>query len=158
MTNYTWTLGGPGGIIYSGFGSRQILVKWVSTGAKTVSVNYTAAGGCRALNPTVLNVYVVTCSDSVISGTGGSLSTAGFTVYPNPNNGKFTALIECECREHCTIDVFNMMGVKVFGLDNLNTESKLEVPIDLQDLPNGIYTVVFRNNDQWTIRKIVINK
>ena len=37
-------------------------------------------------------------------------------------------------------------------------ESKLEVPIDLQDSPDGIYIVIFRNSDQQIIRKIVINK
>jgi hypothetical protein len=158
MTNYTWTLGGSGGIIYSGFNSRQIYVKWTVAGSKTVSVNYTAPGGCRAPTPTVLNVYVTNCSDSVVAGVDPGTSPSSFTVYPNPNNGRFTALIQCECRDNCSLDVFNMMGVKVFELANLNMESKLEVPIDLQDLPQGIYTVVFRNSNQWLIRKIVINK
>jgi trimeric autotransporter adhesin len=158
MTNYTWTLGGSGGIIYSGFNSRQIYVRWTIAGSKTVSVNYTAAGGCRAPTPTVLNVYVTNCSDSVVSGIDPGLSPSSFTVYPNPNNGRFTARIQCECRDNCSLEVFNMMGVSVFELANLNMESKLEVPIDLQDLPQGIYTVVFRNSNQWLIRKIVINK
>lgn len=158
MTNYTWTLGGSGGIIYSGFTSHQIYVQWTIAGAKTVSVNYTAPGGCRAPTPTVYNVYVVSCGDSVIAGNDPGLSSAGFTVYPNPNNGKFTALIQCECRDNCSLDVFNLMGVKVFELTNLKMESKMEVPIDLQDLPQGVYSVIFRNSNQWMVRKIVINK
>jgi hypothetical protein len=159
MSNYTWTLGGSGGIIYSGFNSRQIYVKWTLTGAKTVSVNYTAPGGCRAPTPTVLNVYVTTCADNIISGIDPNQLPISFSVYPNPNNGKFTASIQCECIENnCSIAVFNMMGVSVFELSNINTDGKLEVPIDLQELPNGIYSVVFRNSNHWLIRKIVINK
>lgn len=158
MTNYTWTLSGSGGIIYSGFYSHQIYVRWVTAGAKTVGVNYTAPGGCRAPVPTVLNINVINCTGSMITGSDDNLSAASFTVYPNPNNGRFTALIQCECRDNCSLDVFNMMGVKVFELLNLNMESKMEVPIDLQNLPQGIYTVVFRNSNQWMIRKIVINK
>ena len=158
MTDYTWTLGGSGGIIYSGFYSHQIYVQWVTAGAKTVSVNYSAAGGCRAPTPTVFNVNVINCTKIMVTGSDTSLSAASFTVYPNPNNGRFTALIQCECRDICTLDVFNMMGVKVFELTNLNIESKIEVPIDLQNLPQGIYSVIFRNNNQWMIRKIVINK
>jgi hypothetical protein len=158
MTNYTWSLGGSGGIIYSGFYSHQIYVRWVTTGAKTVSVNYTAPGGCSASSPTVLNINVINCNDVMITGNDTILSTASFTVYPNPNNGRFTALIQCKCRDNCSLDVFNMIGVKVFELTNLNVESKIEIPIDLQNLPQGIYSVVFRNSNQWMIRKIVVNK
>jgi hypothetical protein len=94
----------------------------------------------------------------MITGNDTILSTASFTVYPNPNNGRFTALIQCKCRDNCSLDVFNMIGVKVFELTNLNVESKIEIPIDLQNLPQGIYSVVFRNSNQWMIRKIVVNK
>ncbi|MCX6246080.1 MAG: hypothetical protein NTU98_15405 [Bacteroidetes bacterium] len=159
MSNYTWTIGGTGGTIYSGFYSSQIYVKWTYTGAKTVSVNYTAPGGCRAPTATVLNVYVTTCADNIISGVDPNQLPISFSVYPNPNNGKFTAAIQCECIENnCSIAVFNMMGVNVFELSNINTDGKLEVPIDLQNLAQGIYTVIFRNNNHWLIRKIVINK
>jgi hypothetical protein len=158
MSNYSWTIGGSGGTIYSGFYSSQILVRWTLPGAKTISINYTTPGGCRAPIPTILNVAVTNCADANITGVDPGLSPESFTIYPNPNNGKFTAAIQCECRENCSIDIFNMMGVKVFELANLSIESKMEVPIDLQDLPQGIYTVVFRNSNHWMIRKIVINK
>jgi hypothetical protein len=158
MNNYTWTIGGSGGIIYSGSTSYKIYIQWVSAGAKTISVNYTTTGGCRAPTPTVLNINVINCTDSMITGSDAGLSPASFTVYPNPNNGTFNAVIQCECREECSIDVFNMMGVKVFELTFLNTESKMVVPIDLQGLPQGIYTVIFRNSNHWMFRKVVINK
>jgi hypothetical protein len=158
MTNYTWTLGGSGGTIYSGFNSHQISVKWSLPGAKTVSVNYTAPGGCRAPTPAVLNVNAITCSTISVSGIDTNHIPATVTIYPNPNNGKFTALIQCECQDNCSLDVFNLMGVKVFELTNLSMESKMEVPVDLQDLPDGIYIVIFRNSDQQIIRKVVINK
>jgi trimeric autotransporter adhesin len=157
MTNYQWTLGGSGGIITSGFNSHQIYVEWTATGAKTVSVNYTTPGGCTAPNYATLNVNVTVCGDSPSTGTDDIQAPIAFSVYPNPNNGKFTALIECECQDNCSIDVFNMMGIKVFEIVNLNMESKMEVPIDLQNLPQGIYSVVFRNSDRWLVRKIVIN-
>jgi hypothetical protein len=158
MTNYTWTLGGSGGTIYSGFTSSQITVKWSLPGAKTVSVNYTAPGGCRAPTPGVLNVNAINCSNISVSGIDTNNLPATFTIYPNPNNGKFTALVHCECQDNCSLNVFNLMGVKVFELANLSMESKMEVPIDLQDLPDGIYIVIFRNSDQEISRKVVINK
>ena len=157
MTNYSWTLGGSGGVIYSGFTTHQIAVKWVLPGAKTVSVNYTTPAGCRASVSTTLNVTAITCSE-IVSGIDTNHMTAGFTIYPNPNNGKFKALIQCECQDNCSLEVFNMMGVKVFDLPYLNIESSLEVPVDLQDLPDGIYIVIFRASDQCITRKIVIDK
>jgi hypothetical protein len=50
------------------------------------------------------------------------------------------------------------MGVKVFEIPSLNIESRMEVPIDLQILPDGIYIVIFQTSDQNIVRKIVINK
>jgi hypothetical protein len=158
MTNYNWTLGGSGGVIYSGFNSHQIDVKWLLPGAKTVSVTYTAGDGCSAQTPAVLDVTAMLCADTMVEGIDTNHSSVSFTVYPNPNNGKFTALIQCECHDNCSLDVFSMMGIKVFELTNLNMESKMEVPIDLQDLPDGIYMVIFRNSNQWMIKKIVVNK
>ena len=134
------------------------LCQWTIAGAKTVSVNYTSGNGCSAPSPTVLNVTAITCSDTVISGIDTNQSAANFIVYPNPNNGKFTALIQCECHDNCSIDVYNMMGVKVFEIAGLSMESKMEVPIDLQNLPDGIYIVIFHNSNQWIIRKIVVDK
>ena len=157
MTNYTWALGGSGGIIYSGFNSRQISVKWVLAGAKTVSVNYTSPSGCRSLLSTVLSVNAVNCPDTLVAGID-TIPSAGFSIFPNPNDGRFTALIQCECKDNCSLDVFNMMGVKVFEIPSLNIESRMEVPIDLQILPDGIYIVIFQTSDQNIVRKIVINK
>jgi hypothetical protein len=157
MTNYSWALGGSGGIIYSGFNSRQISVKWVLAGAKTVSVNYTSPSGCRSLLSTVLSVNAVNCPDTLVAGID-TIPSAGFSIFPNPNDGRFTALIQCECKDNCSLDVFNMMGVKVFEISSLNFESRMEVPIDLQNLPDGIYIVIFQTSDQYIVRKIVINK
>jgi hypothetical protein len=157
MTNYSWALGGSGGIIYSGFNSRQISVKWVLRGAKTVSVNYTSPSGCRSLLSTVLNVTAVNCPDTLVAGID-TIHSAGFSIFPNPNDGRFTALIQCECRDNCSLGIFNMMGVKVFEIPSLNIENRMEVPIDLQNLPDGIYIVIFQTTDQYIVRKIVISK
>lgn len=157
MTNYSWFLGGSGGIIYTGFNSHQIAVKWTLPGAKTVSVNYTTPAGCRAIVSTVLNVTAITCPDTLTAGID-TIHDIGFSIYPNPNNGLFTALISCECRDNCSIDIFNMMGVKVFEIPSLNIGTSMELPIDLQDVPDGLYIVIFRSSSQCIIRKIVIDK
>jgi hypothetical protein len=61
MSNYTWIIS-AGGSITAGGGttSNSVTVTWNSTGAQSVSVNYTNTNGCRAAVPTV---YAVTVSD-----------------------------------------------------------------------------------------------
>jgi hypothetical protein len=79
MTNYLWTVS-AGGTIISGSGTSSIVVQWTATGAQTVSVNYSNAGGCQATAPTVLNVTVyelpgaagpITGDNAVCAGTPG---------------------------------------------------------------------------------------
>jgi hypothetical protein len=91
MTNYAWVVS-AGGTITSGGGSSNstVTVTWTTTGAKTVSVNYTNSNGCTASVPTVYNVTVNALPVPVISGpaspcvnsTGNVYSTsAGMTNY-----------------------------------------------------------------------------
>lgn len=56
-SNYVWTVS-SGGTIASGQGTNDIVVNWNGSGNQTVSVNYTNAFGCEALEPWVLNVFV----------------------------------------------------------------------------------------------------
>ncbi len=54
-TNYFWTIGGTVGVDYtvtSGGSStdNNLVVKWLTTGSKTVTVNYTS-GGCQGITP-----------------------------------------------------------------------------------------------------------
>ena len=57
MSNYIWTVS-SGGTITWGQGTNNIQVQWPGSGAQTVSVNYTNAGGCAAGTPTVFPVTV----------------------------------------------------------------------------------------------------
>ncbi len=67
-SNYVWTVS-SGGTITSGAGTAAIKVTWNGGGAQTVSVNYTNAGGCSAVQPTVYNVAV-----SPLPATGGTIT------------------------------------------------------------------------------------
>jgi len=62
MSDYTWTIS-AGGSITAGGGttSNSVTVTWNSTGAQSVSVNYTNINGCRAATPTVYTVTVNDC-------------------------------------------------------------------------------------------------
>jgi len=69
MSNYIWTVSAGGSITAGGTtSSNTVTVTWISTGAKTVSVNYNNAAGCPALSATVYNVTVNALPVPTISG------------------------------------------------------------------------------------------
>lgn len=79
MNGYTWTVS-AGGTITSGSGTNQIVVNWTTTGAQSVSVNYTNPSGCSAPSPTNYPVVVnplpaaagpITGLTTVCAGTAG---------------------------------------------------------------------------------------
>jgi endonuclease I len=88
MTGYTWAVS-AGGTITAGSGTNAITVAWNTSGAKTVSVNYTDASSCAAVSATVYNVTInplpvptVSGPTPVNSGTSQVYSTeAGMTGY-----------------------------------------------------------------------------
>jgi hypothetical protein len=76
MTNYLWTVS-AGGTIVSGAGSNSILVLWNTAGAQSVSISYTNATGCQAINPAVYNVTVSSLPSAAGTITGNSSLCAG---------------------------------------------------------------------------------
>jgi len=89
FSNYVWNVS-SGGTINSGQGTSIINVSWNASGSQTVSVNYSTANGCSAINPTVYAVTVnpvpgaagtITGTASVCGGTNGVI----YSVAPIQN-------------------------------------------------------------------------
>lgn len=78
FTNYIWTVS-AGGTITWGAGTNQIDINWTTGGAKTITVNYTNAGGCSAPTPTSFNVTVTPLPGAAGNITGTSNVCAGST-------------------------------------------------------------------------------
>ncbi|PZX54639.1 hypothetical protein LV84_02792 [Algoriphagus ratkowskyi] len=62
-TAYVWTIPGTTGVDYSitsgGNGSPNLVLKWLTPGNKSVTVNYTDAQGCGASSPATSNTITV---------------------------------------------------------------------------------------------------
>jgi len=74
-----------------------------------------------------------------------------FSIYPNPNNGKFS--ISINNQKQTQIEIYNLIGQKVLSqmLNILKTE------IDLSAEQRGIYFMkVYNQDSQFTIRKIIL--
>jgi hypothetical protein len=80
QTGYTWAVS-PGGQIMAGSGTSSIQVKWNSTGAQWVSVNYTSSSGCAGATPTIKNVTVSSLPSPTITGLNVTCPNSGWLVY-----------------------------------------------------------------------------
>ena len=62
-TNYVWTIPGTLGADYTitsgGNGSPNLVLKWLTAGSKSVSVNYTNAVSCGATSPATSSTITV---------------------------------------------------------------------------------------------------
>ena len=65
--DYSWNIS-YGGIITSGVNTNQITVDWATAGTRTITVNYTNALGCFAVNPASKTVTLNTAPVPVIFG------------------------------------------------------------------------------------------
>jgi hypothetical protein len=82
MTNYVWTVSAGGTITSGGTStSNTVTVTWTTTGAKTVCVTYTNAGGCTASVPTCFNVTVNTAPVPTITGSSSMCVNSGYYNY-----------------------------------------------------------------------------
>ena len=91
MTSYVWNVSAGGTITAGGTStSNTVTVTWATSGAKTVSVNYTNGSGCSAATPTTYNVTVnvlptptITGTATLCAGTTGNVYTtqAGMSAY-----------------------------------------------------------------------------
>jgi hypothetical protein len=80
MTSYVWTIS-AGGTITAGWGTSSVTVNWTTTGAQTISVNYTNTNGCTATAPTVYPVTVNAGANPTITGSTNLCVNSGYYNY-----------------------------------------------------------------------------
>ena len=78
--NYVWSVT-SGGTITSGLGSDAVVVTWNTTGAQTVTVNYTSPVGCTAPNPASYAVTVNSSPSPTITGPTEMCVNSGYYYY-----------------------------------------------------------------------------
>ncbi len=86
MTNYLWTISGILGTDYTrtlgGTGDNTVSITWLTSGLRTVSVNYTNSNNCSVASPTVKNITVNPLpSPSIASGPGSVCIGSTGNVY-----------------------------------------------------------------------------
>jgi large repetitive protein len=93
----------------------------------------------------------------LITGVESHLSAA-INLYPVPNDGLFKVSITSSSRESFSISVYNNLGIRIYQDTKVEVSGSLTKEIDLRPVPNGVYTVIFENNNNQIVKKIVVNK
>jgi hypothetical protein len=107
--------------------------------------------GCTSPFSNTLNV--------VIAGTENKDQQERIAIFPNPNEGQFTLMINGSSQETvCDVSVLNNLGVTIFEMKDLKVRDQFRQNIDLRPAPNGVYTVIVKDGNTSVVRKIVINK
>lgn len=145
-SSYTWSA--IGGIIISGQGTNQIIVKWNENSGATgqVSVIEKDKEGCSG------NAIKKTVSLSP-SGVNTIQNIYNAVVFPNPNAGLLNIDIGDYSGKY-DITIFNSIGQQVLVMSNLNNNSS----VNLEKLSNGVYFINIKGENLNSNQKIVIQK
>ena len=81
-----------------------------------------------------------------------NLSEEFFSVFPNPNPGIFNVELYNKNINNFTIEVTDIMGIRVYFRDNVSPGT---MQIDIKDQAKGIYFVKIRAVDKTYIKKVV---
>jgi hypothetical protein len=87
-----------------------------------------------------------------------TLPVSEFTLYPIPNEGRFTVSIATQTVENICIVVYNSLGFKVLVMNDIEVNGTVEKVIDLRPLPEGMYFVVFESSVTKVITRITVTK
>ena len=83
-----------------------------------------------------------------------ALESASFHLYPNPSTGKFTIQSDQSTPNIISIEVYSLLGEKIFERSDFNPANSNE--IDISDSPKGIYLVKINNGERSYSEKIVV--
>ena len=86
-----------------------------------------------------------------------SNSSPVISVYPIPNDGRFIVSFSGSATEIFSIRIFNNLGDRIFEELNVDPDGMTNKLIDLRPLPNGIYTLMFTNNQKVYVSKVIVN-
>jgi len=79
-------------------------------------------------------------------------------IYPVPNDGRFTLTCGGIADESLTLEVFNPLGIRIYDARVQPMNGSVVQQVDLRPVPNGVYTVVLRSDDNRVIRRILVTK
>jgi hypothetical protein len=129
-------LGTPVGGTWSGIGvsGSNFFPSATAVGNYVLTYSFTSSGGCTVTDTT--RIFVQDCPERA-----RLLSHDAAIVYPNPNTGKFNIKINSTLYNYLGMRVYNEKGDLVKMMNFTGLIYGRVVPVDLRNLPGGVYMV-----------------
>lgn len=156
LGNFIWAnsiVGATGGTQYSGVSCASIALDaadnaYVTGYFNTPSVSF----GSIKLTKTGSSPGFIARLGDITTGIERVMkSDDGFSVYPNPTNGKFTIKSDGTVS---TIEIYNLSGARVYS--DFNSKKQTSNEIDLSGYAKGIYLVKIYDGKKMYSRKVVV--
>ena len=149
---YRWELIPPEAGSIAGSGTEAV-VTWQDDYTGTASVLVYGVNDCgegTASEALEVNVY---SSLSV-----GEITQPSVKLYPNPGNGTFTLSLFSPAKETVVIRVIDMQGKTVFETTSELAVRESRLLMNLENLPEGIYTLTVKGEVMRLEEKLIIKK
>ncbi len=118
-------------------------------GEHEITVTVTNENGCSVSDTVIVNMKDCTSIDE-------QDQNMTVSVFPNPNNGIFMISLSNDGQETVNLKVISMNGAVVYSLDNLTVRQNTQKRIHLDNVSNGVYTILIQGKDYVTTQKIVV--
>lgn len=135
---------------------------WVDSGNNNhnelISFSFTKGPTTVHLTPagdTYVNSVVLDWVPSNLSVEDAQFQVPAVTIYPVPSTGIFNLDLKNELK---SIEVYNLLGQKVYGENNVNGVYETTKTIDLSNLINGNYVISLTNEYGTSSYEVIINK
>jgi hypothetical protein len=120
------------------------------TGNTSLSYSYTDVNGCSA--SANQSVFVDDCS-----GINEQVNNTSIVVYPNPNNGQFTVVIN-QMNGEGVLEITNALGQLISSENIAPVNGVITKEINLSVYSNGMYFVRFTTNATTTVEKVNVQR
>jgi PKD repeat protein len=151
--SFELTGGYPEGGEYTGAGVDNGWFDPAAAGAGTHTIIYTYGdpNGCE--NFTTGTILVDPCT-----GIEDAAGNAGVQLFPNPNNGSFTLVLNLAKDNTVDLKIFNALNELVFEENNISVVKNMKHKVELNGLSKGIYYLHVSGNSTDQVIKIIVQK
>lgn len=75
-------------------------------------------------------------------------------IFPNPTTGDFIINIKNDVNSLYSVNIFDVIGKKVHNTSISKNTTDMEIPLNLGNLPNGIYIIEISNSNSKYVKKL----
>jgi trimeric autotransporter adhesin len=132
------------GVLIPGATGQQYVVLETGTYWTVVTVN-----GCSSLESNHVYILIIGIE---------SLSGPEFSINPVPNDGHFTLSILSSSIKTYSLEIWNILGIKVYAMNDIRVNGLTQKTIDLRPVPEGVYTLVLKDRDNRVVKQFIVNR